>query len=424
MNDEGPSSYRRRAIDSLLDEYLPHLPAIALEGPKGVGKTLTALQRASSVLRLDEPATAALVAADPRMVSGGQTPLLLDEWQRYPPAWDVVRRAVDDGAPGGSFLLTGSAFPPVDAALHSGAGRIDSLRMRPFSLQERLDSTPLISVANLLSGETPELRSTTVPISVDDYATEICRSGFPGIFNLPPRLRTVRIDGYINRIVTHEFPEQGLRVRNPEAVQRWMAGYARATARTDSYQQIRDYSTPGDADKPARKTADNYRSLLTQLMILEPLPAWLPLEPGLGKLIQSPKHHLCDPALAARLLGASPASLVNGTESGAQLFAQFFESLCTLSVRVAAESCGARALHLRTLRGEHEIDIIAEGSDGQVVAIEVKVSPDVRDDDVRHLAWLRNVLGTRFAAGIVVHAGTAAYRRADGIYVLPLAALG
>lgn len=144
---------------------------------------------------------------------------------------------------------------------------------------------------------------------------------------------------------------------------------------------------------------------------------------GRAPLVSSPKHHLCDPALAARLLGTSAEGLADNDPEQVQLFAQLFESLAVLSCRVAAEVIGAKVSHLRTRRGERAVDVVIEDRNKRVVAIEVKVSPVIRDDDVKHLLWLQDKLGAKFAGGIVVHAGTQCYRRHDGIWVVPLVAL-
>ncbi|KAB1554266.1 ATP-binding protein [Corynebacterium sp. 319] len=423
-------SYRRRAIDSLLDNYLPHLPAIAIEGPKGVGKTETARQRSTAELRLDTPGMAQLLEANPGHITDAEGTLLIDEWQRYTPSWDLVRRAVDDGARPGSYLLTGSAFPPVGSAIHSGAARIDAVRMRPFTLQERLDSSPALRIESFFNPSADEATASHPTNTIEEldltpewYATEICRSGLPGIMDLPENLRVTRLDSYVERLATHEFPEQGLRVRNPQAVLRWLTAYAAATSQTTSYTEILDYATPGDATKPSRSTADAYRNLLEQLMILEPLPAWTPLIAGFPKTAKAPKHHLCDPALAARLLGARPHSLISGDPQQIQLFSQLFESLAVLTARVAAETFGARVSHLRTHKGDHEVDIIVEGPDKRVLGIEVKISPVIKDEHAKHLHWLHKTLGDRFTGGIIVHAGQHFYQRRDGIWVVPLAAL-
>lgn len=415
--------YVRRAVDDLLDENMDFVPAVVIEGPKGVGKTETARQRAQSVFELDRLSDVEVLQASPEMLERTSVPVLVDEWQRYLPSWDLVRRAVDKGAAPGSYLLTGSAFPVHDSQIHSGAARIDTVRMRPFALFERRDVQPLVRLRALFEN-TQASDPFVVDLELADYVREICRSGLPSIMGLPEKIRRVRLGSYIELLATHEFPQQGLNVRNPRAVAQWLAAYARNTAKTTSYTEILDAATPGEAAKPARATADRYRALLEQLMILEPLPAWIPLVSGLPKLAKTPKHHLCDPALAAHLLSVNEGSLYSGDAKQRELLAQLFESLTVLSLRVAAEVEQACCYHLRTAKGEHEIDVLIEDSQQRVVAVEVKLSSVIQDGDVRHLHWLKQQIGSRFAAGVVVHAGRHFYKRPDGIWVVPLGALG
>ncbi|MHB1235895.1 MAG: ATP-binding protein, partial [Microbacteriaceae bacterium] len=215
--------YQRRILDSELDELFPHLAAIAIEGPKGVGKTATAQKRSATVFRMDTASDTELIRASPGLIRTSAHPILIDEWQRYPQTWDLVRRAVDDGQGGGRFLLTGSATPK-GVAIHSGAARIDSLRMRPLSFAERLIETPTVSLLSLFEGGATIHGHTTVELT--DYVREIVASGFPGIRPLAPRARRQRLDGYIQRIVEHEVVEQGILGRQPAQLRAWMAAYA------------------------------------------------------------------------------------------------------------------------------------------------------------------------------------------------------
>jgi predicted AAA+ superfamily ATPase len=423
-------AYVRRLVDDQLDELLPHLPAIALDGPKAVGKTRTAQQRSASVLRLDQPVERELLAADPGRLERLPTPLLLDEWQRLPEVWDLVRRSVDSDPTGGRFLLTGSAVPPTTPA-HSGAGRIVSLRMRPLSLVERQLASPTVSLAELLAGDARIGGDSG--LSLPEYVHEILASGFPGLRGLPGVAREAALDGYLDSVVQRDFPEQGLVVRRPHSLRAWLTAYAAATATTASYNQILAAATPGESNKPARGTVTSYRDVLAQLWLLEPLPSWVPVGSSLAALGKSPAHHLADPALAARLLGATSGSLlstgeassaVRVTPAGGPLLGRLFESLVVLSLRTYAQRHGATLSHLRTADGGHEIDLVVEGRDGGVVALEVKLAATVTDSDVRHLLWLRDKLGPRLRAAAVVTTGPHAYRRRDGIVVIPAALLG
>lgn len=422
------SSYRRRVLDDELDELLPALSALAVEGAKGVGKTATALQRAATVHVLDDPAQREIAAGDPARLLTGASPVLIDEWQRVPESWDLVRRAVDAGAAPGSFLLTGSASP-AESGTHSGAARIPAVRMRPLSLSERIDERPTVSLATLLEGLRPDVGGAT-EIGLEDYVEEILASGLPGLRGLSGRALRVQLNGYLLRIVDRDFPELGHAVRNPAGLRRWMASYAAASSTATSLEKIRDAAKSGQGDKPARNATAPYRDVLERLWILDPVPAWQPTRSHLARLTAASKHQLVDPALAARLLGATSSALLAGQPLGppiprdGTLLGALFESLVTLSVRVYAQAVEASVGHLRTFAGEHEIDLIVQRQDGRAVAIEVKLARTVHDDDVRHLRWLAREIGDELLDAIVISTGPEAYRRADGIAVVPAALLG
>lgn len=421
------TAYLPRVVDGELDALLPHLAALAIDGARGVGKTTTARQRARTELRLDESAVAATVAAEPGRITSSPRPTLVDEWQQVPETWDVVRRAVDDGAEPWSFILTGSATPAIGATVHSGAGRIVSVQMRPLSLAEREGATPTVSLAELLAGGTPAVGGESA-LDLARYVDHVTDSGFPAIRRLPARARRAQLDAYLAERLTRDLPEVGAVVRRPATLRAWLQAYAAATSTTASYREIDRAASPGDGDPPARSTSIRYRDWLTSLWLLDPVPAWTGLGRPLAALARAPKHHLVDPALAARLLNVSAGSLLDGegrtlARSG-PLVGALFESLATLHVRVLAQAAEARTSHLRTQRGEREVDLVVERHDGRVLAIEVKLSATVRDEDVRHLLWLRDKLGTRLSDAVVVTTGPTAYRRRDGVAVVPLGLLG
>ena len=373
--------YQRRVVDDELDALLAQLPAIALEGPRGVGKTATA-----------------------------------------------ERRAVDRGCAPGSFLLTDPAAP-VSPPSHSGAGRIVTLRMRPMALFERGFGEAAVSFTQLLSGARPAVSGNTA-VRLADYVDEIVRSGLPGIRTLQGRALRLQLDGYLRRIVDSDFQELGHVVRRPQVLERWMAVYAAATATTATLEAIRDAATGGTGDKPAKTTTQPYREILERIWVVDPVPTWLPTRNRLNRLSQLPKHHLADPALAARALGLDADALLSGATPEQRIprdgsvLGHLFESLVTQGVRVFAQAADARVSHLRTQGGRQEIDLIVERADQRVLAIAVKLGGVVGDDDVKHLLWLRQHLGDDFVDAVVVNTGPQAYRRPDGIAVVPAALLG
>ena len=283
-----------------------------------------------------------------------------------------------------------------------------------------------MSLAALLDGAT-EVEGTT-EVALPTYIEEIVGSGFPGIRTSPSVVRTRRLDAYLDAVVQREFPEQGRAVRRPQVLRGWLRAFAAATSTTASYNAILAAATPGESDKPAKTTTIAYRDVLESLWLLDEVEAWLPTGNHFARLGQAPKHHLADPALAARLLGVDAAALAaaaQGPSSGLRrgaLLGALFEHLVTLSVRTYATDASVH--HLRTRDGDHEVDLIVRRPDGQVLAIEVKLAANVTDDDVRHLAWLRDRIGDDLVGAVVVTTGRDAYRRRDGIVVVPAALLG
>ena len=421
-------SYLPRVLEAELDELHSALPALAIEGPKGVGKTAIASRRAQTIHALDDPGQLELAAADPGRLLDAEPPILIDEWQRLPETWDLVRRAVDGGAEPGRFLLTGSASPD-GTGTHSGAARIPTVRMRPLALSERLGITGSVSLASLLEGKKPPIEGET-SITLETYTDEILASGFPGLRGFSGRALRAQLDGYLDRIVDRDFLEVGQRVRNPAGLRRWMAAYAAASSTTTSFEKIRGAASSGAGENVNRKAAAPYRDALERLWLLDPVPGWLPSRNHLKRLNAAEKHQLADPALAARLVGAAKGALLQGESFGpanprdGTFLGALFESLATLSIRVYAQGAEAEVKHLRSFGGEREIDLVVQRDDDRVVAIEVKLAAVPREDSFRHLKWLEKEIGDDLLDALVITTGKAAYRRADGIGVVPLALLG
>ena len=235
-------TYLRRLIDHQLDYLLHELPAIALEGARGVGKTHTALRRAHTVFHADNAEQAELLRASLDQLGTLDLPVLVDEWQNTPEAFDAIRRLVDAKTTAGSFLLTGSR-PPINHPVHSGAGRIDFLRMRPLAMAERYPEHQSVFLSELMAGD-HEIEGHS-PLSLRDYVSEIVSSGLPGIRPLSAPARATRLEGYINRIVERDFVESGINIRRPETLRLWLRAYASATGSTASYEKILGAATPG-----------------------------------------------------------------------------------------------------------------------------------------------------------------------------------
>lgn len=399
---------------------MPHVGAIAIDGPKAVGKTCTAQRLANTVLRLDIPEERLLLNADPRFSRFAPGTVLIDEWQKEPELWDRVRRAVDSGVDPGRFLLTGSATPISGTTTHSGAGRILSLRMRPMALFERPEVRPTVSLASLFDGNA-SIEGTT-SWGLENYTQAIASSGLPALQGLPAVVRNQQLDSYLYRIVDRDLPEQGYSVRDKKQLEAWMRSYAAATATQASYSEILDAATPNESAKPGKKATTKYREKLSEIWVLDPLPAWNFAAHPFPRISQGDTHFLADPALAMRLLGLSERSLT--LPRNASILAALFEALAVLTVRVAAESHFSRVGKFRTRNGDREIDIIVESQDGAIIPIEVKLAHTPSADDARHLLWLKRKLPEAVVDTVILSTGNHAYRRPDGVAVIPLSLLG
>jgi len=415
--------YMRRAVDDLLDELLPALPAILLDGPKAVGKTTTASQRAKTVKKLQLKAEVDRASLSPNWLTEGERPILIDEWQKYPNSWELVKEAVDLDGKGGQYLLTGSL---PDTGTHSGAGRITSLRMRPLGLSERQVAEPTVSFGELLRGNLDV--SGEIDFPPERYALEIEQSGFFGLRTFSGNALSSALDGYIERIIDSDLREVGLNVRHPATLRAWMTAYAAATGTTASWETVRDAANSGETNAPTKATTLPYRDALTRLRILDELPAWLPTKNYFSRVGSASKHYLADPALALRLLDMNASSLTGRkgfeeTSFDKPLFGRMFEALAALSVRSLAEAKFAKVMHLRESKGEREIDLIVQRGDGKVLAIEVKLAQSISAKDFKQLHWLEGRLGDQLIGKVVLYAGKEAFNSA-GVAVIPLALLG
>lgn len=424
--------YAPRLVDDQLKTLLQGLPAVNVEGARGVGKTRTAREQAATFIPLDDPDERQQAAAlGKQLLTRAQTPLLLDEWQRMPEVWDRVRRAVDQDPTPGRFILTGSATPS-QAPVHTGAGRIVNLRMRPMSLVERGLDTASVSLRALLEGARSTAVEGSTRASLDDYVQEIICSGFPGIRNLPPAARNAQLDTYVEQTSRHDV--DGVSGRRVRSLQDWVRAYAAAVSTTATFTKITQLVTQSREVGLASATARSYRDALENLWVLDPVRGWSPSENDFSRLTTADKHQLCDPALAARLLNLGAAGILGignppvikpaDAPRRSRMLGPLFESLVTQSVQVYASLCDAQVRHLRTKAGLQEVDLIVEGPERRIVAIEVKATAAPRPGDTRNLLWLRERLGNRLADAVVVTTGQHAYRDEDGVAVVPASLLG
>ena len=421
--------YEKRLIDSILKEYVDELPAILLEGAKAVGKTETCKQLASTEYRMDNAAQRELLQNNPEIILQNSKPVLIDEWQLAPSLWSYVRHAVDDGLPNGSVLFTGSSIR-VNSRIHSGAGRIIRLKLRPYSIEERNLSDSYIRIEDLFNFDSKATVNGETDKTLVDYLDEIYRSGFPGIRNKSERIQKVLLKSYVTNIAEHEFEENGFKILNTHSLLAWMRIYAASIGTETKQSTLINAATASDAI-PSAPTVSKYREALEILDITDEVQPFLPMGKIYGNLAKGTKHFMLDPAIALSLLGVEKDELIDYqvpkyvSKFHQTLTGQLIESFVYQSLVVYADVNDAQLSYYRNSRGTREIDFILQKGH-RLILFEVKTNPDVKDSYVRHLNWFEDEIGDEFkVTKVLLNTGRYAYtHREDHVHVIPLALLG
>lgn len=414
--------YRKRVVDGELVERLSAIGAVLIEGPKACGKTETATQKALTTYRFDVDQAARNAAnVAPELLLDNPGPVLLDEWQLVPTVWDHVRRAVDDRAPAkGLYILTGSATPNDDVNRHSGAGRISVIQMRPMSLMESGHSSGAASLEAVLAGDKVSAKDSglTIPAIID----RICIGGWPALLDATTKDASRWLRDYLNQIVLVDIQALGARRRDPENLRRLLTSLARNVG-TSAKVTALSKDVGGVEGPVARATVDGYLDALNRLRLIENSPAWAPHMRSATPLQSSPTRYFIDPSLAVSALGQGPAQLLRDLNATGLLF----ENLVIRDVRVYAQRLGGLVHHWRD-QNQHGVDIVVTLPDGRWGAFEVKMNPADADKAAASLLSFVDKVdqgkdGAPAALGVITSTGFA-YRRPDGVHVLPIGALG
>ncbi|MCZ3388998.1 MAG: DUF4143 domain-containing protein [Actinomycetia bacterium] len=417
---EGPA-YRPRLVDDQLRNRLSGIGAVLIEGPRACGKTVTASRVARTTFRLDvDGAARGAAATAPSLLLDGDPPVLLDEWQLEPALWNHVRRAVDDRSPAkGLFILTGSATPSDDANRHSGAGRIATIQMRPMSLLETGHSTGEVSMAAVLDGG--EVRALDAGLDVPKLIDRICIGGWPLLLDATAVDAAEWLVDYLDQIVLVDVSALGAR-RDPTNVRRLLTALARNVG-TDVKVASLARDVGGPAGPIARETLDNYLDALWRLRLVEDAPAWAPHMRSATPLRAASTRYFVDPSLAVAALGQGPQQLM--ADLNATGF--FFENLVVRDVRVYLQQFGGQVHHWGDAN-QNEVDVVVTMPDGRWGAFEVKLNPDDAGKAAAKLTRFaskvdQTKVGAPSALGVITSTGYA-YRRADGVLMLPIGSLG
>jgi uncharacterized protein len=408
--------YLKRIVDELIGALISELPALLLVGPRATGKTTTARRYASTIIQLDREAEAVAFRADPdAALRGLEEPVLLDEWQAVPGVLGAVKRTIDRERRPGRYLLTGSVRAELEADSWPGTGRLVRIPMAGLTVRELLGKVKARPALDRLAEEGVDaLGAPASPPDLRDYVELALRSGFPDIAPTPPsvQVRDRWLESYIDQMLARDVAHVSAG-RDPEKLRRYFEALALNSA------GVVEHKTLHDAAGINRKTADAYDRLFQDLRVLELVPAWS--SNRLKRLVRSPKRYLVDPALATGVLRMD----VDAVLRDGDLLGRILETFVAGQLRAELPVCSTRPriYHLRQEQGRHEIDLLAELSGRRIVAFEVKADAAPGAQAARHLRWLRDEIGSRFVAGIVLHTGPRRYSLDDRIVAAPICAL-
>ncbi len=419
--------YRKRIVDSVLNDKLEAHGAVVIEGPKWCGKTTTAMQVAGSVLRADDPSkresNISLSEIDPSILLKGKVPRLIDEWQIIPRIWDAARYEIDTRGEVGQFILTGSSVP-IDSndISHSGTGRFSWLKMRTMSLYESGESSGEISLEGLFS--VPDEISGSSELNIYDLAFLICRGGWPAAIDMKRRASLAQAEAYYDAVIRSDINRADGVKKNPERVARLMRSLARHQGCQVSNTMLRDDIVSNDADTLNEDTVASYIAALKKVYVVEDMPAWNPnLRSRIAIRTMDTRYYI-DPSIAAVSLGIGPEDLIEDLNSMGFLF----ETLCVRDLRIYAESIGGNVYHYRDKSGL-ECDAVIHLRNGKYGLIEIKLGGVLAiEEGARNLNKFEQKIDTeRMKAPsfkmVIVGVGDYAFRRNDGIYVVPIGCL-
>ena len=411
--------YLTRYVERQIERKLRSSGVVVVSGPKFCGKTTTAERFAKSTIKLNTRQAIELARIEPRNVLTGEQPRLIDEWQTVPDIWNVAKEWIDEHPAFGQFLLTGSSTPADKSQIyHSGAGRITSIMMRPMSLAESLDSRGSVSLTALFDNPQASVYDENQGWSLADVAFLVCRGGWP--LSLQPD-RQVALDvtkNYYEGLFNFENSEnKKFRNKRPEVMRMILRSYARNVSTQASYQTLIADVVSSNNRTMDPKTFDDYMDALKDLYILEDMDAWNPNLRSKTVVRTTSTRHFVDTSIACQALGIAPASLMNDFET----FGLFFEDMAVRDLRIYTMAHGGQIRHYRDSRGL-ECDAVVHLEDGRWALVEVKLGGNLVEEGAKNLLKLKSDIHAHTAPSflMVITATGPAYRRPDGVYVVPL----
>lgn len=418
--------YLHRIADTILARRLESKGAVLIEGPKWCGKTSTARQICGSQLNLGDLNTLVesqnVAQINPSILLQGTTPRLIDEWQEIPSLWDAVRNEVDNRQAMGQFILTGSAVPADRSKiLHSGTGRFSRIVMRTMSLWESGESTGEISLSRLFDGDTTMTGVNN--LTIDNVATAICRGGWPLSLLLPEDAAMRQAIDYYDAVVNFDIGRVDSVKRSPLTAAAIMRSYARHIGLQSALTTIRDDCNNG-GDAPDIATVTTYLNALKQIFVIEEVPAWNPNLRSKTAIRTTDTRYFTDPSIGCAAMGIGPGDLVKDLKA----MGMMFENLCVRDLRVYAETIDGHLFHYRDANGL-ECDSVVHLRNGKYALIEIKLGGErLIEDGVKTLTKLMSKINTDSMnapsfAMVLTAVGKYAYRREDGIWIVPVGCL-
>ncbi|MCD8221139.1 MAG: DUF4143 domain-containing protein [Clostridiales bacterium] len=420
-------NYKKRIADDMLKRKIEGKGAVLIEGPKWCGKTTTAEQIAASVLYMDDPEkkkqNITMSELNPRRLLKGAVPRLIDEWQLAPKLWDTIRFEVDHRGELGQFVLTGSAVPADTREItHSGTGRFTWLTMRPMSLYESGESTGEVSLQSLFDGVTDI--DACSEISIDRLAFLACRGGWPQAVDMRDEIALDQAMDYYDAVVRSDINRADGVQKNPERVRRLMRSYARNQGGQVPNTVIAQDIAANDENPLSEETVASYLNALRKIFVVEDMAAWNPNLRSKTAIRSSDTRYYVDPSIATAALGIGPDDLLNDLKT----FGFLFETLCVRDLRVFADALNGEVYHYRDKDGQ-ECDAVVHLRNGKYGLIEIKLGGDkLIEEGAASLKAMQAKIDTdkmKTASFLMVLTGVGdyAYRRRDGVYVVPIGCL-
>lgn len=433
-------TYRKRIIDDELALRLEAFGAVQIKGPKWCGKTTTAMEHAKSFIKLQDPdrraGYLATARTKPSLLLKGDTPRLIDEWQDAPVLWDAIRMAVDERKLKGQFILTGSTV--IDEKrkdgeefrrLHTGTGRISTMTMYPMTLYETGESNGEISVSELFDKADMDIDGISSPMTVEQLIFAACRGGWPESLDVASdKAKLLIARDYVHAVCEEDISRIDNVQRNPVLANLILRSYGRNVCTlVQKTKMLADVAV--EMEGISMKTFDDYVGALERLFVIEDIDAWCPAIRSASAVRSSRKRCFTDPSMAVAALGASPQML----ELDLRTFGFIFECMCIRDLKVYSQSLGGRVSYYNDRYGL-EVDVVLHLEDGRYALIECKLGSREVDEGARHLLEVKKLIREKNEKEkqvplrepdllIVLTGGEMAYRREDGVYVIPLGCL-